>query len=710
MTKTILYQGQAHLPQPPRAIRRPVDTTYHGNTLTDDFSWLRDPHYPKVETPEILEYLEAENTYFDAAMAPVKTLTDEIFEELKGRICEDDEGVPLKDGDWLYQWRFQKGEQYRRWYRKPVEGDEWVLILDEPALARGHDYFRLGGMSVSPDGNKLVYAVDTDGSERFTLRVRDLESGELLPDCITDTMGSPVWSSDSSVLLYRLVNENWRPYCVMAHRLGQPISDAVSLYEEADGGFFVNIEKTQSRKWIVISSGSHETSEVHILKSDDPFAGPKIIAPREAGHEYDIDHAGETFFIRSNKGAPNFRILTAPESDPRSGNWRVLLEKSSDIYFRGLMAFDGWLAIEQRVNGLDQVRVMRHDGSDDHVIPFPEEACRAELGETLEPDAQQIRISYESMITPGTVFDYDLETRELITRKVLVIPSGYDKSAYETVRVMAPGRDGVSIPVSIVYKKGFREKAPGPLHLYGYGAYGMGMLPSFSTARLSLLDRGFAFAIAHIRGGDELGRPWYEGGKLFNRVNVFNDFIDVAEFLVAQGFAPSGGISASGGSAGGKLMGAIANMRPDLWRAIVAHVPFVDVLSTMLDSTLPLTPIEWPEWGNPAEDPRAYDYIRSYSPYDNVKAQAYPPMMVTCGLNDPRVTYWEPAKWVAKVRFLKTDDNLVVFKTNMGAGHGGKSGRYDRLYEVAEEYSFLLMAFGLAETESDSKTMTSLPG
>ena len=710
MKKTILSQKQGHLPQPPRALRHPVVATYHGHMLTDHYAWLRDPRYPKVETPEILDYLKAENAYYEAAMAPVKALTDRIFDAMKGRICEDDEGVPLKDGAWLYQWRFQKGAQYRSWYRKPVEGGVWTLILDEPALAKEHDYFRLGGMSISPDGRKLAYAVDIDGSERFTVRVRDLESGALLPGSIADTIGTPVWSSDSTVLLYRLVNENWRPFCVMAHRLGQPVSDAVCLYEETDGGFFVNLEKTQSRKWFVIASGSHETSEVRILKADDPFAGSQVIAPREAGHHYDIDHAGETFFIRSNKDAPDFRILTAPQSDPRMANWRVLLEKSPDIYYRGLTAYGSWLALEQRMNGFDQVRIMRHDGSYDHVIAFPEAVCRAELGETLDPDPQEIRISYESMITPGTVYDYDPEDRRLITRKVQTIPGGYDKNAYETERLMAPGRDGVNIPVSIVYKKGFREQAPGPLHLYGYGAYGMGMPPSFSTARLSLLDRGFAFAIAHIRGGDELGRSWYEDGKRFKRTNVFNDFIDVAEYLVAQGYVEAGGISASGGSAGGKLMGAVANMRPDLWRAIIAHVPFVDVLSTMLDGSLPLTPIEWPEWGNPAEDPEAYDYILSYSPYDNVKAQAYPPMMVTCGLNDPRVTYWEPAKWVAKLRFFKTDDNLVVFKTNMGAGHSGKSGRYDRLYEVAEEYSFLLMAFGLVDKDLASEAMTSLSG
>ncbi|WP_150005961.1 S9 family peptidase [Iodidimonas muriae] len=699
MTKTILSQKADHLPTPPHAPQHPTLVTHHDIAVTDEYAWLRDSGYPKVETPEILDYLKAENAYYEAAMAPVADLTDTIFKELKGRVAEEDESVPSRDGDWLYQWRFAAGTQYRRWYRKSAKDDaaDWHLILDEPALAEGHEYFRLGGLSISPDGRLLAYSTDTDGSERFTLKVRDLETGKTLPDHIEQTIGSPVWAADNTRLLYRIVNDNWRPYRVMAHHLGDDPAQDLLIYEEKDGGFFVHLDKTQSRQWIVIASGSHETSEVHILPADAIETPLRVIAKRESGHEYDVDHAGDRFFIRSNKNAPNFRILSAPENDPSPENWREILPKSDRDYYRAVTAFTSFLVVEQRRDGLDQIRILSHDGTRDDFITFPESTYRAELGGNAEPDPTQLRISYDSMITPATVFDYDLASGELITRKVQKIPSGYNKADYATERLMALSRDGQHIPLSIVYKKGFKDTAPGPVHLYGYGAYGMGMRPSFSTTRLSLLDRGFAFAIAHIRGGDELGRPWYEGGKKFARHNTFNDFIDAADYLVEKGYATPGGISASGGSAGGKLMGAIANQRPDLWRAIIAHVPFVDVLHTMLDDSLPLTPIEWPEWGNPKADAEVFRYIASYSPYENVRAQDYPPMMVTCGLNDPRVTYWEPAKWVARLRARKTDDNLILFKTNMGAGHGGKSGRFDALYEVAEEYSFILMAFGMAK-------------
>jgi len=687
-------------PRPPEAEQRSARREVHGTTLEDPYAWLRDPGYPEVSDPDILAHLEAENTYFDAVMTPHRGLTEEIYNELKSRLKPDDESVPVKDGDWLYQWRFGAGAQYRRWYRKPADGaGDWRLMLDEPAMAEAHDYFRLGGFSVSPDGRYLAYAADTNGSERFTLRIRDLERGADLEDAIAETIGSPVWTADSRALIYRRVNENWRPFAARLHTLGTPVDRDRTLYEETDGGFFVHLSRTQSRAWIVISTGSHTTSEVRLLPAEDPLAEPILMIPREEGHEYEVDHADGRFFIRSNWRAQNFRILTADDSTPEQTHWRELIGASERDYFRGITAFEDFLVIEQRRDGLDQIRIRRHDGAE-HFIDFPEATYRAELGTNPEYAVDRIRIGYDSMITPATVFDYDIAARRLITRKVQEIPSGYDRGQYETERLMAPARDGAQVPVSIVYRKGFRECAPGPLHLYGYGAYGMGMPPGFSTSRLSLLDRGFAYAIAHIRGGDELGRGWYEAGKGANRINAFTDFIDAAEHLVAKGYAGPGGISASGGSAGGKLMGAVANMRPELWRAIVAHVPFVDVLNTMLDDSLPLTPIEWPEWGNPIADPEAFRTIRAYSPYDNVRAQAYPPMLVTCGLNDPRVTYWEPAKWVARLRASKTDDNLLLLKTNMGAGHAGRSGRYEALWEIAEDYTFLLMAFAIAASNA----------
>jgi len=684
--------------RPPEATRRESRREIHGQRLDDPYAWLRDPNYPKVSDPNILTYLKAENAYFESAMARYRPLTEAIFNELKGRLKPDDESVPVKDGAWLYQWQFAEGAQYRRWYRRPAEGaGEWHLILDEPAMAEAHDYFRLGGLSVSPNGRYLAYAVDIDGSERFTLRIRDLTRGKDLEDTIDNTIGSPVWAADSYTILYHVVNENWRPFAVRGRRLGSSPEKDVTLYEEEDNGFFVRISRTQSRQWIIVSAASHTTSELRLLPASDPFAEPVLIGPREEGHEYEVDHAAGRFFIRSNWRAQNFRVLTADEAAPEQAHWRELIAASERDYFRGITAFKDFLVIEQRRDGLDQIRVRRHDGGEEHFVDFPETAYRAELGTNPEHDVGQIRIGYDSMVTPATVFDYDVAERKLVTRKVQEIPSGYDRAQYETQRLTAKARDGSSVPVSVVYRKGFRESAPGPVHLYGYGAYGLGMPPGFSTSRLSLLDRGFAFAIAHIRGGDELGRGWYEAGKGVNRMNAFTDFIDVAEHLIAEGYAVAGGISASGGSAGGKLMGAVANMRSELWRAIVAHVPFVDVLNTMLDDTLPLTPIEWPEWGNPIEDAEAFRTIRVYSPYDNVRAQAYPPMLVTCGLNDPRVTYWEPAKWVAKLRATKTDDNLLLLKTNMGAGHAGRSGRYEALWETAEEYTFLLMTFSMAD-------------
>lgn len=690
MSDPTALKAAADLPDPPAAKRLPARRTVHGVALEDPYAWLRDPAYPEVSDPGILDYLKAENAYFDAVMRPQAQLSERIFQELKGRIEEDDESVPFDKGGWLYQWRFEAGAQYRRWYRKPADGGDWDLILDEPALAQGLDYFRLGGLSISPDGRHLAYAVDGDGSERFTLMVKDMATGDRLADEIPQTIGAPEWSADGGALLYRLVNDNWRPYCVKLHRLGAPLGEDPTLYEESDGGFFVHVGKTQSKQWIVIAAASHETSELRLVPAADPEAEPILVAPRREGHEYDLDHAAGRFFVRTNSNAPNFRICAAPQDDPSEANWTELLAGSQRDYYRGVTAFKSVLAVEMRRDGLDQILIRDHDTGAAHFIGFPDDTYAAGLGTNADYDAAHIRIGYSAMITPQTVFDYDLQARRLKTRKVQEIPSGYDKSRYATERLTATGRDGTEIPVSIVYAKDFQR--PGPLHLYGYGAYGLGMSPSFSTARLSLLDRGFAFAIAHVRGGDELGRSWYEAGKKFKRVNTFTDFIAAAEHLAAAGYSAPGRISISGGSAGGKLVGAALNMKPRLFAAAVAHVPFVDVLNTMLDDSLPLTPIEWPEWGNPIEDEEAFRYILSYSPYDNVAPKAYPPIMITCGLNDPRVTYWEAAKWAAKLRHEKTDANPLVLKTNMGAGHAGKSGRYESLREVAEEYSFLLVA------------------
>ena len=685
------------LPLPPVAEQRSHAYTVHGITVEDPYHWLKDQSYPKVDDADVLAYLEAENAYFEAMMAPRKELTETIFAEIKARQKPDDANVPVKDGGYFYQWRFEAQGQYRIWSRWPAAGRdadegptaEAEVILDEPALAEGTDYFRLGALSVSNDGRLMAYSTDLTGAERFTLRVKALDTGELLGEIIENTSGSPVWSADDGSFFYTVVDENWRPYQVRRHVLGMPVEDDTIIYEEHDPGFFVGVSSTSSERYVVISSGDHVTAEVYLVPADAPASDPRLVAARRKEHDYTLDHQGDRFVIRTNDTHKNNRLATAPDDDPSEAAWETLLAGADERYITGIQAFADFLAVEERIDGLDQIRLIDRAGRSTHV-EFPEAAYRVGIGANEEFESRTLRLGYESMVTPDTVFDYHVDAIDLRTRKVQEIPSGYDADGYVTERAMAPARDGVRVPVSIVYRKGTPKDGSAPLYLYGYGAYGSGMSPSFSTTRLSLLDRGFIYAIAHIRGGDELGYHWYEAGKLDRRTNTFNDFVDVARYLIAEGFAREGRIAIAGGSAGGELMGAVVNQAPELWGAVAAHVPFVDVLNTMLDTSLPLTPIEWPEWGNPIEDKAAFEYIRSYSPYDQLKAGRYPPILVTGGLNDPRVTYWEPAKYVAKLRTLKEDDNVLLLKTNMGAGHGGKSGRFDSLYEVAEEYTFMI--------------------
>jgi oligopeptidase B len=678
---------------PPIAARRPHAATHHGVTIEDPWAWLRDPGYPVVADAEILAHLDAENTYHEAAMAPLKGLVGTIFEEFKGRVKQDDASVPVKDGAHEYRWRFQPGAQYRQWLRRPLAGGDEAIILDEPAMAAGHDYFRLGGSSVSPDGRLLAYAVDTAGDERFVLKVRDIASGADVATVTDKSVGVPVWTADSGALAWTEVNDNWRRFRIRLHRLGSAGDDA-TLYEEVlDKGFGVSVGRSTDRHWLIIAASDHVTSEVRLVPTADPGAAPLLVRARHGGVSYDVDVRGDTLFIRSNDTHENFRLVTASVAAP--SDWHELVAPSDLDYLRGHVAFASYVAINGRRGGLDQVWLLGLDGART-AVAFPEAAYSAGIGSNAEPDAPLLRLHYSSMVTPTTVFDYDVAAARLVTRKVQEVPSGYDPGLYATERLVVTARDGVQVPVSIVYRRGFLRDGSGPLHLYGYGAYGIAIPPSFSANRLSLLDRGIAYAIAHIRGGDDLGYGWYLAGKLERRTNSFTDFVDVANALIAAGWARAGGISASGGSAGGELMGAVVNSDPALWASIVADVPFVDVLNTMLDDSLPLTPGEWPEWGNPISDAAAFALINSYCPYQNVRPQAYPPLLVTAGLNDPRVTYWEPAKWAAKLRAHKTDDNILLMKTNMGAGHGGKSGRFAALEELAEEYAFLLAGFGLA--------------
>jgi oligopeptidase B len=682
--------------QPPLAEKRPHSATYHGETISDDYHWLRDQSYPVIDDKDILDHLKAENAYYEAKMGPQAALTETIFQEMKGRIKEDDSSVPQKDGDWIYWSKFDEGAQYRKHYRKAAAGGADQLILDENTLAAGKDYFRLGGAEISPDGKLMAYAYDDNGSERFDLHIRNLETGEELKDVIPGTLSNIVWTKDSKGIVYGLANENWRTDNAYFHRLGDDPAKATLLYKEDDIGFGVGVGITTQEDWIVIATGDNVTSEVRLVPADNPTAKPIMVSPRKVGRQYSVDIRDGVLYILTNDDHVNFRIATASLSNP--GEWKTLIAGSDRHYLTGLSLFKDFFVTEGRIDGLDQVEVRDYAApTKAQPIAFPESAYVAGLGDNPEYDVQKLRLDYESMVTPDTVFDYDVATKKFTTLKVQEIPSGYDASQYQTERVMITARDGTKVPVSIVSKKGFKKDGSQPLHLYAYGAYGYATPPGFSTNRLSLVDRGFAYAIAHIRGGDDLGYQWYLDGKLTKRTNTFNDFVDAGRALIDMGYTSNGKLTASGGSAGGELMGAVVNQAPEIFGAVVAHVAFVDVLNTMLDETLPLTPGEWPEWGNPITDKAAFDYLRSYSPYDNVKAQAYPPMLWTAGLNDPRVTYWEPAKMVAKLRAMKTDDNVLLLKTNMGAGHGGKSGRFERLRENAEEAAFILWQLGRGE-------------
>ena len=689
---------------PPIAEKREHSYTHHGITISDPYHWLKDQSYPEIDDEDVLDYVKAENAWFEARMAAQKPLTDTLFEEMKARIKEDDSSVPQKDGDYLYWVEFEEGAQYRKHYRKPVAGGEKQLIMDENALAEGHEYFRLGAFSISKSGRYLAYSTDTNGSERYTARIKDLETGELLPDVIPEVRTGLTWVANDTALVYGKSTKEWRTLAARLYTIGTSADEDVILYEEADESFSVASGLSAEEDWLIIATGDNETSEVRLVPADDPTAEPILVKPRQKGVEYAVDVRKEptdshVIYIWTNDDHINFRLAKASIKTP--GEWRTVIAGSDEFYLTDFDLFEDFFVTEGRLNGLDQVQLRQYgEPTIAKPIAFPEASYNAGLASNPEYAVSKLRLSYESMVTPDSVYDYDVASAELELLKQQEIPSGYDASLYTTERVEIQARDGTKVPVSIVMRKDrdtMNGAAGGPLHLYAYGAYGYAVPPGFSTTRLSLVDRGFAYAIAHIRGGDDLGRRWYLQGKLNERTNTFNDFVDVGRGLVALGYTSEGKVTASGGSAGGELMGAVINQDPALFGAVAAHVPFVDVLSTMLDESLPLTPGEWQEWGNPITEKQAFAYILSYSPYDQVKAQDYPPLLVTAGLNDPRVTYWEPAKWVAKLRDTKTDDNVLLLKTNMGAGHGGKSGRWNAVYEVAEEFAFLLWQMGLTE-------------
>jgi oligopeptidase B len=681
------------LPPAPVAARKPHTATYHGVTIDDDWAWIRDPGYPEVTDTEVLDYLKAENAYFEAAMAPHTDLVESLFQEMKGRIKEDDSSPPLKDGDWLYWSAFKEGTQYRLWYRKPVSGGDDHLIFDENAEAEGKEYFRLGAFAVSPDGRSLATLVDDDGSERFKLVVRDLATGKDIETVTSVGIGQPVWTSDSAGLVFTEVNDQWRSYRARYHRIGADPAAAVTLYEEsADIAFSVGVGRTTDDCFILISTGNNSSNEVRFVPADNPYAPLTLIRPRTPDVQYEVDSAHGKLWILTNDDHVNFRIASADPAAP--ADWQTVVAGSDRTYLRGIATHRDHMLVSSRVDGLDQLVLRDYATGEETRVPFAEASYSAGFSGNPDFAPDAYRLHYSSMVTPGTAYDYHPADNRLEVLKVQEIPSGYDPAHYTTDRLMIPARDGKSVPVSVLRRKDSVLDGSGKLFVYAYGAYGYAIPPSFATSRLSLVDRGVAFAIAHIRGGDDLGYQWFLDGKLKSRTNTFNDFVDVTRGLIDAGYARPGQVAAQGGSAGGELMGAVINQAPELYGAVVADVPFVDVLNTMLDDTLPLTPGEWTEWGNPIEDKDAFDLIRSYSPYDNVSAQAYPPLLITGGLHDPRVTYWEPAKWAARLRASKTDDNLLLLKINMGAGHGGKSGRWHALREVAEAYTFVLTQLG----------------
>ena len=689
-------------PTPPVAAQKPWSDTRHGITRTDEYHWLRAANWQAVfrDTSllgaEIRQHLDAENTYQTAMLQDTETLQKTLFAEMKGRIKEDDSSVPVKDGPYAYGVSYVSGGQYPRYFRSARDGGDKVIILDGDKEGVGKAYFSLGGVGHSHDHKQLIWAYDDAGSEYYQLRVRNLDNGLDLDDVIENTGGSGVFDASAENIFYTVLDENHRPIAIRLHRIGTAADKDVTVYEEADAGMFIDASGSMLNDYVFISINDHETSEYRLIPAGNPTAEPVVVAARQTGVQYSLTEGGDVFFILTNDGdAKDFKIMEAPCNAPQKENWREVVPHKPGRLILSVGAFSGHMVRLEREDGLPRIIIRDRKTGEEHAITFAEEAYSLGLQGAGEYDTDTIRFSYSSMSTPSQTFDYNMATRERTLLKTQEVPSGHDAADYVTRRVMAPGHDGALVPVSLVYRKTTKLDGTAPLLLYGYGAYGMSMPAGFNTSILSLADRGFVYAIAHIRGGKEKGYAWYDDGKRVNKPNTFKDFIAAAEFLIAQEFTSKGRIVAHGGSAGGMLMGAVANMAPELFCGIIADVPFVDVLSTILDDTLPLTPPEWPEWGNPILSEADYKVIASYSPYDNVTTQAYPAILAVAGLTDPRVTYWEPAKWVAKLRAHTTGEAPILLKTNMSAGHGGSSGRFSRLEEVALNYAFAIKVAGI---------------
>ncbi len=674
------------LSQPPRATPNPVTLTEHGHARIDEYFWLKDR-----SSPEVLAYLQEENAYTETIMGPLKKYEQQIFKEIKNRLNPTDLSVPFRMGDYWYYTRFEKGLEYALYCRKKGElSSPEEIMLDGNALAQGHEYFSIGNWQVSTGQDILAFAVDTHGRRIYSLMFKNLQTGDLLTDRIPAVTGNMEWANDNRTVFYsRQDPDTLRSFQVYRHTLHEEPSQDVLVFEEKDETFSAYVSKSKSKKYLFISSHQTLSSEWQYVDAGTPCRAFHLFCGRERGHEYDVDHLGDRFYIRTNFHATNFRLMQASESDTTKANWQEVISHRDDIFFEGVELFQDYLVVEERRKGLIHLRILPKTNVGEHDLDFGEPTYFATLGDNHEADTPYLRFGYTSMTTPMTIYDYHMETKEKTLLKQEEVLGEFQISHYRTERVYASADDGTAIPISLVYREGFARDGRHPLLLYGYGSYGISMDASFSSSRLSLLDRGFVFALSHIRGGEELGRQWYEKGKLLHKMNTFTDFIACAEYLSKEGYGDPNRMYAMGGSAGGLLMGAVINLRPELFHGVVAQVPFVDVVTTMLDADIPLTTGEYDEWGDPHQQ-AFYHYMLSYSPYDNVRAQAYPHLLVTSGLHDSQVQYWEPTKWVAKLRATKIDTNRLLLKTNMDAGHSGASGRYKRYEETAMIYTFLL--------------------
>lgn len=687
----------------PVAEKIPHKTEIHDTVLVDNYFWMRlDEDERGQETPEpkvqkVLDYLNAENAYTDAEMADTEELQQSLYDEIVGRIKQTDMSVPYKYKGHYYYSRYEEGKEYPIHARKEgsLEADEQVM-LNVNEMAEGHSYIHVAGRSVSPNNQLLAYGVDTVSRRIYTIYFKDLSTGEVLKDRIPNTTGGCTWANDSKTVFYTVKDDALRSYKIFKHVLGTDASEDVEVYHEDDETFGTFVYKTKSEKFLVIGSYSTLSTEYRILEADNPQGEFRIFQPRGEKHEYGISHHGNKFYITSNRNAQNFKLMECSEDDTEESNWKEVIPHREDVLLEGVEVFNEFLVLTERINGRTELRIKRMDGTKDEHLKFDEEAYTVYASVNPEFETNILRIAYTSMTTPSSVFDVnmDADERELLKQQEVV--GDFSPGDYGSERLMVEVRDGTQVPISLVYKKGFEKNGKAPLLLYAYGSYGASMDPYFSSVRLSLLDRGFAFAIAHIRGGEEMGRHWYEDGKLLKKKNTFYDYIDCGKALIERSYTSPEHLYAMGGSAGGLLMGAVVNMAPEQFNGVVAQVPFVDVINTMLDESIPLTTGEFDEWGNPKEK-EYFDYILSYSPYDNVVAQDYPAMLVTTGLHDSQVQYWEPAKWVAKLRDTKTDHNMLLLKTNMEAGHGGASGRFAAHKETALEYAFLLKLEGFTE-------------